>query len=76
MEMELDIKIKGIIFNVNFKYYEGEENTDYYADGSGHQGISPSIDDISIFYNGENFTEIFEDDLDKIENLIFDKINE
>jgi hypothetical protein len=72
------INFKGIDFDVEFDFKPEEREVRYYPDGSGYPGCPASIDNISIYHKGVNFTEFIDEivGLDKIEELLWEKFED
>lgn len=70
---KLTIDFKGIDFDCEFDYQPEEKQVMYYRDGSGYPGCPASIDSLTVFHKGTDFTEFLEEivGLDKIEEEIW-----
>lgn len=67
------INFKGIDFDIEFDYQPEEKEVRYYSDGSGYPGCPASIDNISVYHKGTDFTEFISEivGLDKIEEELW-----
>jgi len=68
------VKYRSIEFDIEFEYTPEDPMVMYYPDGSGYPGSPPEVEIQSIFHKGTDFTEFFEEEYDKIETLILEKI--
>ena len=73
---EQKIEYKGIKFDVSYYYQPYEAEVRYYLDGSGYPGCPESFEIDTITFKGEDFTELLEDNLEEIEELLREKNNE
>ena len=74
--MNKTIFYKGVEFDVDFYYQPEEPMIMYYADGSGYPGSPAEIEIYEIKHKGTYFYEVLEDNLDDIEDLIWEKLEE
>jgi len=74
--MDLTITYKGIDFDVTFDYQPEEKMVRYYPDGSGYPGCAESIDNIQVYHNGTDFTELFEDYMHLMDAAIREAMSE
>jgi len=75
--MNIEITYKGIKFAVGFDYQPEEKMVRYYSDGTGYPGCSAQIEGIyEITHKGTDFMDFFEDDMDAIEQAIWDAMAE
>jgi len=71
--MNIEIIYKGIRFDVGFDYQPEEKEVRYYSDGTGYPGCPASIENIyEITHNGTDFMGFFEDDMEGIDEAIWD----
>ena len=71
-----EIVFDGITFDVEFDYQPEEPMVRYYSDGTGYPGCAESVDNISVFHKGTDFTDFLDGHLDRIEELILESIHE
>lgn len=67
------INYKGIDIDVHYYYYPGEPEVRYDSDGSGSHGCAESIEIDKIMLGKYDITELFEDNFEKIEEVIYDR---
>jgi len=68
------ITFKGIDFEVEYDYQPEEKPVYNYGDGYGYPGFNEEVDITSIKFQGVEFYDILENDIDEIESLILNKI--
>lgn len=72
--MESTVQFKGVEFDVDYNFIEGQKEIMYLPDGSGQEGLDSYVEIILITFQGEDFTEILERDFTEIEELIFEQL--
>jgi len=72
--MNKTITFKGIDFEVEYDYQPEEKPVYNYGDGYGYYGFNEEVDITSIKFQGVEFYDILENDIDEIESLILNKI--
>ncbi len=73
--MNVDIIYQDVEFDVEFDYQPYEKPEYYHSDGLGYPGCEASISGISIYYGRRDMTEYFDDELDEIEELIWEELS-
>ena len=68
---KIKLNIRSIDFDVTFDYQPEEKEVRYYSDGSGYPGCPASITYIHIEFQGVDFDEFFENEIGKVEELIW-----
>jgi hypothetical protein len=75
--MSVTIEYLEVEFEVNYDYQPGEPEVRYYSDGSGYPGCPESCDITEVNYGKRDMFEYFDDqDFEKIEQLLWDEIND
>ncbi len=62
--------------DIEFDYQPEEAAVMYYGDGSGYPGCSEQMDICLISHDGYDITEYFEDDMEAIEELVYENLHE
>jgi len=74
--MESTVQFKGVEFTIDYDYQPYEKEVRYDSNMEGYPGCAEQIDIILITFQGENFTEILEDNFTEIEELISNQLKE
>ena len=72
--MKAEIYYKEVVFDVEFDFQPEEPEERYDSNGTGYPGCAESFDNITVFHKGTDFTELLLNDMDVIEELIYEKM--
>ncbi len=72
----IDIKIKGVEFEVEYSYSPAEQEVRYDHNLTGHPASDEEVEIISIQHKETDFTEFFEEDWEMLQNKVLKQIHE